>query len=105
MSAAHPAPTLLRLYAADDAPQRPSFPTRRSSDLFHAQVAAELDAGVGAGDVVETRTIQGANLHILDRFGLDRKRSEEHTSELRHGYISYAVFCLKKKNENHAYLK
>src|SRR2546422_8347580 len=25
-------------------------------------------------------------------------RSEEHTSELRHGYISYAVFCLKKKN-------
>ena len=23
--------------------------------------------------------------------------SEEHTSELRHGYISYAVFCLKKK--------
>src|SRR2546429_1760440 len=27
-------------------------------------------------------------------------RSEEHTSELRHGYISYAVFCLKKKNKN-----
>src|SRR5205809_1759957 len=24
-------------------------------------------------------------------------RSEEHTSELSHGYISYAVFCLKKK--------
>src|SRR5256885_12126932 len=24
-------------------------------------------------------------------------RSEEHTSELQHGYISYAVFCLKKK--------
>src|SRR2546429_7289038 len=27
----------------------------------------------------------------------DHQRSEEHTSELRHGYISYAVFCLKKK--------
>src|SRR2546422_4503413 len=27
-------------------------------------------------------------------------RSEEHTSELHHGYISYAVFCLKKKNKN-----
>src|SRR2546429_2401220 len=26
-----------------------------------------------------------------------RARSEEHTSELSHGYISYAVFCLKKK--------
>src|SRR2546429_6466122 len=25
-------------------------------------------------------------------------RSEEHTSESSHGYISYAVFCLKKKN-------
>src|SRR6185503_14029926 len=24
------------------------------------------------------------------------ERSEEHTSELQHGYISYAVFCLKK---------
>src|SRR5437867_10063439 len=28
-------------------------------------------------------------------------RSEEHTSELRHRTISYAVFCLKKKNELH----
>src|SRR3712207_8969836 len=26
------------------------------------------------------------------------ERSEEHTSELRHANISYAVFCLKKKN-------
>ena len=28
-------------------------------------------------------------------------RSEEHTSELSHGEISYAVFCLKKKNTRH----
>src|SRR3712207_8867545 len=28
-------------------------------------------------------------------------RSEEHTSELRHANISYAVFCLKKKNRKH----
>src|SRR4051794_40395780 len=28
----------------------------------------------------------------------DALRSEEHTSELRHPSISYAVFCLKKKN-------
>src|SRR5687767_15209916 len=26
-----------------------------------------------------------------------KERSEEHTSELQYGYISYAVFCLKKK--------
>ena len=29
------------------------------------------------------------------------KRSEEHTSELQsHSFISYAVFCLKKKKQN-----
>src|SRR2546422_6857825 len=33
------------------------------------------------------------------RSSLVRARSEEHTSELRHGYISYAVFCLKKKKK------
>src|SRR5438445_6021207 len=27
------------------------------------------------------------------------QRSEEHTSELRHANISYAVFCLKKKKQ------
>src|SRR5256885_13062830 len=28
-----------------------------------------------------------------------RERSEEHTSELRHLVISYAVFCLKKQKD------
>src|SRR5438132_11738091 len=28
-----------------------------------------------------------------------RRRSEEHTSELSHTVISYAVFCLKKKKK------
>src|SRR5690349_23971812 len=35
----------------------------------------------------------------LDPFGHQR-RSEEHTSELSHVEISYAVFCLKKKKNN-----
>src|SRR2546422_6777431 len=30
-------------------------------------------------------------------------RSEEHTSDSSHGYISYAAFCLKKKNSRHSY--
>src|SRR2546429_7360382 len=34
---------------------------------------------------------------LLVRSTARQKRSEEHTSELSHGYISYAVFCLKKK--------
>ena len=30
----------------------------------------------------------------------NKSRSEEHTSELQsHSFISYAVFCLKKKNK------
>src|SRR3989449_3688580 len=32
-------------------------------------------------------------------------RSEEHTSEPSHGYISYAVFCLKKKKKKPLTLK
>src|SRR5205809_3526623 len=31
-------------------------------------------------------------------FPIKGKRSEEHTSDSSHGYISYAVFCLKQKN-------
>src|SRR3712207_7860905 len=30
-------------------------------------------------------------------------RSEEHTSELSHANISYAVFCLKKKNSHYTH--
>ncbi len=36
----------------------------------HAQIAAELDASVGARNVEETGTIQGADPHVFDRFGL-----------------------------------
>src|SRR5690349_22811735 len=32
-------------------------------------------------------------------------RSEEHTSELHHVEISYAVFCLKKKTKKYAELR
>src|SRR5689334_24013793 len=34
-----------------------------------------------------------------ERPGDLRRRSEEHTSELSHSSISYAVFCLKKKKD------
>src|SRR6266481_6095233 len=38
---------------------------------------------------------------LAEGFSLDQARSEEHTSELSHSSISYAVFCLKKKKKNH----
>src|SRR3989339_215261 len=42
---------------------------------------------------VQAHTLEGE--YEIARNGHER-RSEEHTSELRHDQISYAVFCLKK---------
>src|SRR3546814_6139830 len=89
-----------------------SCPTRRSSDL--AAVAAGEDDGLGAEQsrgrdgrpaghpLVRVRADAD---HYARRTSLDglvgrlERRSEEHTSELQSLMrISYAVFCLKKKN-------
>src|SRR6056300_512681 len=60
-----------------------SFPTRRSSDLFHV-----------AQSHLTTQPSPSRLTPVHER-GV---RSEEHTSELQsHSEISYAVFCLKKK--------
>ena len=48
--------------------------------------------------IVETTTNFAKELGV--RWGFQYTRSEEHTSELQsHSFISYAVFCLKKKNK------
>src|SRR6185369_15422082 len=41
----------------------------------NADETTQLEAGVGARNVEETGTIQGADPHVLDRFGLDGKIS------------------------------
>src|SRR6266576_400263 len=46
---------------------------RNVPPVVGAHVAAELDAGVAARDVVEAFTIKRADLHVLDRLGLDGK--------------------------------
>src|SRR3546814_7833309 len=99
-----------------------SFPTRRSSDL----IAWKATGGVCDGNniaacgvpVVVTMGPRGGAIHSADEFLIvgslperarlsaltlsrlaERGRSEEHTSELQSLMrISYAVFCLKKKN-------
>src|SRR3546814_1983236 len=61
-----------------------------------------------ATQVVELRTAHGTGPGVCDthrralrRGGRCRTRSEEHTSELQSLMrISYAVFCLQKKNKN-----
>src|SRR5216110_4085722 len=64
-----------------------SFPTRRSSDLIAALVMMALALPFA---------------YMQARAGMVgvKVRSEEHTSELQSSeLISYAVFCLKKKND------
>src|SRR3954454_4210118 len=49
--------------------------TRAAELRFDAQITTQLDAGVGAWNVEKSGTIQGADPHVLDRFGLDGKIS------------------------------
>src|SRR5256885_6374903 len=71
-------------------PRSTLFPTRRSSDLFHAHVAVNL---VISGSLKWI----AIELHVLLDLG-DRKSTRLNSSHL---VISYAVFCLKKKKNLH----
>src|SRR3546814_2374253 len=87
-----------------------SFPTRRSSDLQQVHASGQSRDGgtypcAGAALRIFTRwTIRDGWLETLGSrqrlfHGFWQGRSEEHTSELQSLMrISYAVFCLKKKN-------
>src|SRR5687768_17865423 len=70
-----------------------SFPTRRSSDLRLLVQHMML--------LVSTLSTRTTSNHVLLLPGHPQhvvgSRSEEHTLNSSHGYISYAVFCLKKK--------
>src|SRR3546814_2446018 len=101
-----------------------SFPTRRSSDLpppiATVQSADKALARAAAASTVATGTCMTAWVKVPTAFapsleasssaeplcsGVDstsaRRRSEEHTSEPQSLMrISYAVFCLKKKNKH-----
>src|SRR5687768_17636105 len=87
-----------------------SFPTRRSSDLADASLI-ELPADAVRPDLVQLveghqrlaveiggdpRGIQQPGQHAAVVDLEDRKSTRLNSS---HGYISYAVFCLKKKKK------
>src|SRR3546814_7704274 len=100
-----------------------SFPTRRSSDLGLAadveqvgavveQLQAVTHGAVGAG--VRSPVAEGVGGDVDDAHHpgapeageAAQDRSEEHTSELQSLMrISYAVFCLKKKNNTNSDIK
>src|SRR3546814_4257819 len=68
-------------------------------------VATEMSLHVLACNLTRVISILGTGpLMAAMRAGLGPPRSEEHTSELQSLMrISYAVFCLKKKNIQHIY--
>src|SRR3546814_6454411 len=68
---------------------------------------AAMDRAHGAGDSIKARPAvrRHAKRHA-GRIAKGRQRSEEHTSELQSLMrISYAVFCLKKKNQKRIIIK
>src|SRR5688572_32007915 len=80
----------------DDHRDLHSFPTRRSSDL----AADPKRADAGAPGQAVRRPLAGARVDVeraaLEwNLGVDRKSTRLNSS---HSQISYAVFCLKKKN-------
>src|SRR3546814_8106246 len=74
--------------------------------LDHSRTSASLKRGSQVGMPIEGLALQGdKQLPLGNTAGVGRDthplRSEEHTSELQSLMrISYAVFCLKKKNNN-----
>src|SRR3989449_2065331 len=77
----------------------PSFPALRSSA---SRVRALPKRKPESAHQAVTRVAPEHTRKIIRPPDVKRteSRSEEHTSELRHGYISYAVFCLKKKKKS-----
>src|SRR5207245_10474236 len=90
-------------YCSAAHPDLHSFPTRRSSDLFTADEFAHFRAdAANFSDGVHLRVAGARTVTAVvdDRLKSwvaegDRKSTRLNSS---HGSISYAVFCLKKKN-------
>src|SRR5690606_40198313 len=109
-------PVSFSLRCSADLSDLHSFPTRRSSDLLHRErlyrerlhrerlyrecqhsgwIASTVDGGIEDGGIgnASTKTV----VAILEEMGClqDRKSTRLNSSHVK---ISYAVFCLKKKN-------
>src|SRR5699024_12318937 len=91
------------------------FPTRRSSDLFYAEVDLYYDASIADENngkpfaVGSLRPIQLSTRDSLSHLAEGRSRftteqwKDRKSTRLNssHVSISYAVFCLKKKTKKH----
>src|SRR5207249_10228493 len=107
---------LFSLYSSAHTRSLPSFPTRRSSDLeklpnvrqdvLGSEDRTELPRGasfstaqpfVALGVALIERRVRVVVQIVLEQLDQDRKSTRLNSS---HVSISYAVFCLKKKNKN-----
>src|SRR5258705_2318488 len=83
-------------------PRSTLFPTRRSSDLDEALSMSDRILVMHAGRILREGTPEEVYRRPRERFVaefLDRKSTRLNSSHLG---ISYAVFCLKKKNEENS---
>src|SRR5207247_10863832 len=90
-------PNLLNLSSAlsqppADLPTLHPFPTRRSSDLTTGRITVEGLLSSAAANVTSTPAYSRYRFPA----GADRKSTRLNSS---HEWISYAVFCLKKKTK------
>src|SRR5687768_17781188 len=84
-----------------------SFPTRRSSDLDGSDAKWKVEGGVitvvkGTGDITTRQKFGDYQLHVEWKVPEDIQGQRDRKStrlNSSHGYISYAVFCLKKKKK------
>src|SRR3712207_7692331 len=89
-----PYTTLFRSHLADERPDARLDDRRRLLGERRERLVRLVELRHRRRELVQRRLQDvGERLHALERL----RRSEEHTSELSHANISYAVFCLKKK--------
>src|SRR2546429_1775711 len=76
-------------------PRSTLFPTRRSSDLYHGCYLKREGRSHSLWCNPKTGHVEAVPRHT--EVGIEIGRAQRLNSS--HGYISYAVFCLKKKKE------
>src|SRR5207245_10170877 len=98
-------PYFFPFHALGAHPPRHSFPTRRSSDLSSASRRSEVptfsSSPLAFGVIAKLITGSGKSSPgtSMSRSASSRDRKSTRLNS-SHGSISYAVFCLKKKNKN-----
>src|SRR5699024_12525769 len=96
-----PSPFSFHCYGPHRSPH--SFPTRRSSDLTFGQERLTYPGGKATARFDDFTFGGGIDIDLGSRLvvnaeWIDRKSTRLNSS---HVSISYAVFCLKKKNDRH----